>query len=605
MGEAEIILKQDAKPIKQRMFQIQGERREAWLELADKYIAQGKWEDGVSPWSSPSFPVAKKEAGNYRLVVDFRAVNEATITDGHPLPLIGDILQKQGNFKMWSVLDMKDGFHQVPLKKEHRHITCMSTPRGTKQWTVLVMGLKNAGAIFQRVMEKILEGLDFAVAYIDDVIIGSTGDTEEELVANHEKNVRAVLDRLEKHRMYASPKKAHLFVREVEFCGHVLREGRRSPAPGKLLSLHKWEAPRIITQLRGFLGLTNYYSGYVKNYAEIASPLMDMLQVGKHDGKKGSTLPLKWNSTTRAAFEELKRVLTTELELYTIDPDKPFVLRADASDKAVGAVLEQQTGDKWNPVGFFSRKLGKSQLNWTPREKETYAVVSALTKWAGWIGLQPILITTDHKSLEDWVKEKIDTPSGPAGRRARWHETLSKFDLTVVYVPGKDNVVADALSRYAYPACSAFQDTSFHGSSQAQEEMDEIIRQELAEGKCVGLISKEGQEKFWGAKRVMWVAGTISRPDQLDPRQVFPVTTRSGRVTDPVSEPSVTESVEQEPAEPTPKPRYNLRSKGPAVNVTPPARPEPPAKPAPPPVRPPRPIPPVKPLPPRAAEPEL
>ena len=151
-----------------------------------------------------------------------------------------------------------------------------------------------------------------------------------------------------------------------------------------------------------------------------------------------------------------------------MDPDAPFILRADASDRAIGAVLEQDrvmvTGESPRrvPVGFFSRKLAKGQLNWTPREKETYAIVSALRKWAGWIGLQPVLVTTDHKSLEDWVLEKMDTPSGPGGRRARWHETFSKFDLTVQYVAGKDNLVEDAMSRFAYPACKAFQDTSFH-----------------------------------------------------------------------------------------------------------------------------------------------
>jgi len=181
LGEAEIALKPGAQPVKQKMFQIQGERREAWMKLTDQYIAQGKWVDGVSPWNSPSFPVAKKAPGEYRLVVDFRAVNEATITDAHPLPLINDILQRQGKYKMWSVLDMVDGYHQVPMKKEHQHITCMSTPRGTKKWTVLVMGLKNAGAQFQRVMEHVLEGLECCDSYIDDIVIGSTGDTEEEL----------------------------------------------------------------------------------------------------------------------------------------------------------------------------------------------------------------------------------------------------------------------------------------------------------------------------------------------------------------------------------------------------------------------------------------
>ena len=184
---------------------------------------------------------------------------------------------------MWSVLDMVDGYHQVPMKKEHQHITCMSTPRGTKKWTVLVMGLKNAGAQFQRVMEHVLEGLECCDSYIDDIVIGSTGDTEDELLDNHDRDIRRVLDRLGQKQMFAKAKKAHFFMREVEFCGHVLREGRRSPAPGKLLSIQKWELPRTVTQLRGFLGLTNYYSSYVPEYAKYAGPLTEKLKLNRHD----------------------------------------------------------------------------------------------------------------------------------------------------------------------------------------------------------------------------------------------------------------------------------------------------------------------------------
>ena len=127
------------------MFQIHGLRREAWEKLIDQLVVEGKVQQGMSAWSSPSFPVPKKSPGAYRLVVDFRALNEATVTDAHPLPRIEDLLQKQGQYRIWSVLDMKDGYHQVPLKNEHRHLTCMSTPRGTMQWTVLAIGLKNGG----------------------------------------------------------------------------------------------------------------------------------------------------------------------------------------------------------------------------------------------------------------------------------------------------------------------------------------------------------------------------------------------------------------------------------------------------------------------------
>ena len=132
-----------------------------------------------------------------------------------------------------------------------------------------------------------------------------------------------------------------------------------------------------------------------------------------------------------------------------MDPDKGFVLRTDASDYAVGAVLGQVRDDRSHvPVAFWSRILAKGQRRtWTAREKETYAIVCALGKWSRLIGLQPVVVCTDHQSLQSWHKEHVDTPSGPAARRARWHETFAKYDLSVVYVPGKVNTVADCLSR--------------------------------------------------------------------------------------------------------------------------------------------------------------
>ena len=173
-GEAEIHLQPNAIPVKQRPYQMSGDRRKAWIELVDQLIKDGKIEPGQGPWCSPSFPVPKKQKGKWRLVVDYRRLNQVTEVDSHPLPRISDILQRQGRFKIWSVLDMKDGYHQVGLKEEHRNLTCMSTPRGIMRWRVLVMGLKNGNAIFQRVMENVLQDIDYADAFFDDVINRST-----------------------------------------------------------------------------------------------------------------------------------------------------------------------------------------------------------------------------------------------------------------------------------------------------------------------------------------------------------------------------------------------------------------------------------------------
>jgi len=206
----------------------------------------------------------------------------------------------------------------------------------------------------------------------------------------------------------------------------------RRPDPGKLMALQKWEVPRSLTELRGFLGFTNNSSAYVPEYALLASDLMHLLQVGKFEGRNGSKVPVKFSPKQHEYFMAIKERLLAGLRLFTVNPDRPFVLRVDASDRAVGAALEQFADDhphvehalerERHPVAFCSRKLTASQARgWSPREKETYAVILALLKWSSWIGLQPILVLTDHKALEHWATEVLDTPSGPAGRRAPWH----------------------------------------------------------------------------------------------------------------------------------------------------------------------------------------
>ena len=184
-----------------------------------------------------------------------------------------------------------------------------------------------------------------------------------------------------------------------------------------------WERPSTISQLRSFMGFCNYFSGCVRMYAELSGPLHKMLQVEKFDGRKGSKKKLAWTTEAEEVFETLKRTLLGKLGLFLMNPDKGFVLRTDASDYAVGAVLEQVREDGSHvPVAIWSRGLAEGQRRtWTAREKGTYAIICASRKWSGHIGLQPIVVCTDHQSLQSWHKEHVDTPSGPAARRARWH----------------------------------------------------------------------------------------------------------------------------------------------------------------------------------------
>ena len=229
--------------------------------------------------------------------MDYRGLNEQTEHNSYSLPLIDTILQKQQKKRIFTVLDLKHGYHQMPLHPDSRPCTAMSTPLVPMQWKVVPMGAKNGNAAFQRMMEDLLGPVrDCADPFVDDIIIraGTENITEDELIEAHEKDLRPVLSELDKHNMVCKPTKASLFVKEVEFAGHVVGHGQRRPLPGRLASLHHWEKRQTISKLRSFMGFCNYYSGYVRMYAELSGPLLKMLQVGKFDGRKGSKKKLAW-----------------------------------------------------------------------------------------------------------------------------------------------------------------------------------------------------------------------------------------------------------------------------------------------------------------------
>ena len=216
-GTTRIKLKPNPKIYRHREYQLQGDCAEAMKKLLAEFIERGWIEPSDSEWASPVFIVSKKEKGEWRLVVDYRGLNEQTEHDSYSLPLIDTSLQKQQKKRIFTVLDLKHGYHQMPLQPDSRPCTAMSTPLGPMQWKVVPMGAKNGNAAFQRMMEDLLGPVrDCADPFVDDIIIGSgTEDmTEDELIEAHEKDLRRVLSELDKHNMVCKPTKASLFVRE-------------------------------------------------------------------------------------------------------------------------------------------------------------------------------------------------------------------------------------------------------------------------------------------------------------------------------------------------------------------------------------------------------
>ena len=536
-GWHEIRLKPNVEPHYQPPFPLYGERKEAMKKIAEEWLEAGKIErpSRFEGWAAATFPILKKN-GKWRGIADERGLNARVQRDQYPLPNIEHILQRQGLRKLFTVLDLKDAFSQVGLVPSCRHLTTMHTPLGQMQSKVLPQGYTNSPPFFQRVMDRVYAPVQEIVDnYVDDGIVGTDmGNTEEDELRWHDEQLRLVLDELARNKLVLDASKCVFFARRIEFCGHVLEHGKRTPAPGKLMCVEKWPLPETISELRAFLGFANYYHTYIPKFAEIAAPLMEKLKVGREDGKKGSTKKVAHGPESRQAFIDLKAALLQGLQLFVLDPDRPFVLRVDASTRAIGAALEQlppsskdpptkedALAGKTRPVAFMSRKLTPGQAaKWPIKEKETYAVVSAIQKWGSWIELQPLLVLTNHKNIEYWATEILDSPTGPSGRQTRWHMLLSRFNVSVGYIPGRDNGIADIMSRWAYPAGEALRDVSIHGSPQDDEAMRAIIEQEKLEERECSVVTLEWPvgmlEKIRRTGQEVAVLTSTRRPRVLD-----------------------------------------------------------------------------------------
>ena len=235
------------------------------------------------------------------------------------------------------------------------------------------MGVTNGNAAFQRMLENLLEPVrDCADPFVDDVIIAS-GDPSmsyEELLEAHERDVTRVLDLLVRHKLTGSSDKATIAVSEVVFAGHVVGNGQRKPIPGKVAAIEHWEKPKTVSELRAYLGFCNYYSGYIKMYAEYAAHMTTMLKGNREETKKGSKKALVWDAESDRAFEGMKQALLSAVGLHLVDPDRGFVLRTDASDYAVGAVLEQVLDDNKATLLWRRWSRDRSRRQIKLREKD-------------------------------------------------------------------------------------------------------------------------------------------------------------------------------------------------------------------------------------------
>ena len=379
--------------------------------------------------ASPLHIVVKKD-GSLRPCGDYRRLNMQTEPDHYPLPNIADITTFLHGAKIFSKLDLLKGYYQVPMHPGDIPKTAVTTPFGSFTFNYSCFGLRNAGATFQRMMDGILGDLPFCVCYIDDILIYSS-DSQQ-----HLQHIATVLDHLQQNGLVVHCDKCVFGAREVEFLGHHLTSAGVSPLPGKVTAIKRFPTPFTVKALQEFVGLVNYYHRFVPGVASIMAPLYSVLA--------GKPKDLVWDAPQAEAFLKAKEALAGASLLAFPIPGKPLLLTTDASNIAIGAVLEQFVQGQPRPLGFFSRRLQKAEKNYSTFDRELLAIHQAIRHFRHLLEGTTFAIQTDHMPLVHAFTRQGDTWSL---RQRRHLSAIAEFNCSLRHLPGKLNPVADALSR--------------------------------------------------------------------------------------------------------------------------------------------------------------
>jgi len=427
LGVHHIELIPNTLPIRCTPYRLHPEKREVLRKELDSLLELGIIEESDSPWASPIVLVPKSD-GTLRLCTDFRKVNAVTVPDPFPIPRVEDLLDRVGQSRYLTKLDMTRGYWQVPLDAASIPISAFVTPFGHFQWRYMPFGLRNAPATFSRLVLKLLRGFEeFSGAYLDDVI--GFSDTWKE----HADHLRAVFGRIREAGLTLSRKKCQFAAAELDYLGHHIGLGQVRPRIKKVEALLAYPVPTNRKQLQSFLGLAGYYRKFVPNFAQISVVLSDLL-------KKGSRF--HWGPEAEKAFLDLKSRLATQPVLRPPDYSKPFHLAVDASDLAIGATLFQVCAEVEHPICFFSRKLDQHQKKYSTVEKEALSLVLAVRAFSVYFGSEVVTVYTDHNPLVF-----LNRMANHNQKLLRWSLELQQYNLQILHRSGKDNLTPDLLSR--------------------------------------------------------------------------------------------------------------------------------------------------------------
>ena len=338
-------------------------------EFVKEQLRKGYIRLSKSLQMAPVFFVEKKDSKK-RMVQDYRYLNEWTIKNNYPLPLISDILENIRTKKLFTKMDLRWGYNNIRIKEEDEWKVAFTTPEGLFEPTVIFFGLMNSPATFQAIMNKLLRDLintEKVVVFIDDVIVGT--ETEE----GYNELVAEVIKRLEENDLYVKPEKCKWKVKEVEFLGVVIGPEGIKMEKKKVKGVLEWPTLKCVKDVQKFLGLANYYYRFIKGFVTVARLLHDLVKKDK-----------KWEWTEREekAFKELKERFTKEPVLAASDIDEKMRMEVDALDYVMGGVLSMECEDGlWRPVAFLLKSLNETERNYEIHDKEMLAIVRGLEVW--------------------------------------------------------------------------------------------------------------------------------------------------------------------------------------------------------------------------------
>ena len=422
----------EAAPRRSHPYRVPNRLKEGVRAEVDKLVELGIVVPSTSPWASPVVPVPKGD-GTVRVCVDYRKLNEVTTADPYYMSTMEEILERVGESKVMSKLDLAKGFYQVEVEPESQQKTAFVSPFGKFEFTRMPFGLKNAPAIFQRLMEVVLRDCyECSAPYIDDIIVFSENGEE------HIQHLRCVLEALRKFGLTIKEEKCQWGREKVEYLGHVIGGGVLAVPAHRAAAMADYVQPTTKKQLRSFLGAAGYYRQFVEGYAKMSAVLTPLTA-------KAAPSVVCWTAEGLEAFTRIKVSLVNVCCLTIPTQEDEFTLHCDASGVGIGATLNVERDGRTLPVAFYSKQLQGAQHFYSATELEGLAVFKSVHYFSHYLYGCRFKVITDHKALVSLLHSRI------LNRRLHgWVLQLLQFDFSIIYRPGKENGDADALSRQAW-----------------------------------------------------------------------------------------------------------------------------------------------------------